>query len=90
VPTWCIVDCAANSHVLIIFLQTFGLGGVSKQPMRVNATLLPPAKLQYGGRGTLEPGLAGTWNIGRNTLYKPATAASSRGSGGGKILKIIV
>jgi hypothetical protein len=52
----------------------------------VNATLLPPAKLQYGRGVVLEPGLSGSWNSGRNEFAKPAVPvyAASKGFEKGK------
>ncbi|RYG67439.1 hypothetical protein EON64_07440 [archaeon] len=40
----------------------FGLHGVSSKPMKVQACILPPPKLQYGNR-VIEPQLKGAWNL---------------------------
>jgi eukaryotic translation initiation factor 2C len=42
--------------------EAFGLNEISSKPMKVQACILPPAKLQYGNR-IIEPELRGTWNL---------------------------
>lgn len=48
----------------------FGLGrNISSQPLHLQgATILPPAKLQYGNR-IIEPELTGAWNLARGTTF---------------------
>jgi hypothetical protein len=62
------------------------MAGLSREPMTVSATLLPPAKLLYGAGETVEPKLQGTWNIGRNTMF----AASPPNAVNGIVVSIIV
>jgi hypothetical protein len=40
----------------------FGLNSISTAPTQVAATILPPAKLQYGRNQVLELGLKGSWS----------------------------
>lgn len=55
--------------------EAFGLGSsISTSPMRLpGATILPPAKLQYGKNRIVEPQLSGTWNLagGVQFAHKP-------------------
>lgn len=44
----------------------FGVSNISAAPMVVPATLLPPARIRYGGNVEIDPVLAGAWNINRN------------------------
>jgi eukaryotic translation initiation factor 2C len=43
--------------------KTFGLSTISPSPIVVQATLLPQAKISYGGNKEVDPGLSGGWNI---------------------------
>ena len=45
--------------------KMFGIGGgkVSTEPMRVEAQVLFPPTLQYGGSAVISPMLRGTWNL---------------------------
>ena len=51
--------------------SAFGLNKISLEPLKCNASLLPPAKIRYGGQnGEVEPGLSGGWNTkGISTYY---------------------
>lgn len=42
--------------------MAFGVNEVAQMPMKVQACILPPAKLQYGNR-VVEPQLRGNWNL---------------------------
>lgn len=54
--------------------QAFGLSEISPKPMKVNAMILPPPKLQYGENRVIEPELKGAWNLAGNVKFAhPAT-----------------
>lgn len=42
--------------------EAFGISSIASEPMTLRATLLPPAKLQFGGGQIVEPKLAGDWD----------------------------
>jgi len=41
--------------------KAFGINGLATEPMKVHASLLPPARIQYDG-AIVDPKLAGSWN----------------------------
>lgn len=49
-------------------VAAFGLHHVSTTPMKVDATILPPPKLQYGNR-VIQPELKGAWNLAGNVQF---------------------
>lgn len=54
----------------------FGLGSINGEPMSVNATLLPQAKLQYGGGSRVDPDLNGSWDTKDLKFITPAALAA--------------
>jgi hypothetical protein len=60
--------------------QAFGVSAIEKLPMAVAAKLLPQARLRYAGNKSVDPGLAGAWNIDRPQMQfvklPPAMAAN--------------
>jgi hypothetical protein len=49
-------------------VAAFGLHHVSTTPMKVDAVILPPPKLQYGNR-VIQPELKGAWNLAGNVQF---------------------
>lgn len=77
------ISVESNEHGLFeamtvdVNTQAFGLNSFSTVPMKVQATILPPPKLQYGNR-VIEPELRGSWNLaGSVTFAHPPPIAAS-------------
>lgn len=49
-------------------IAAFGLHNVSTSPMKVDAVILPPPKLQYANR-VIQPELRGSWNLAGNVQF---------------------
>lgn len=61
--------------------KMFGIGGgkLSTEPMRVDAQVLFPPKLQYGDSKVISPMLRGTWNLANGvSFYEPAPLLGRR------------
>ena len=60
----------------------FGLDSISQTPQTVRATILPQAKLQYGGNHVIDPKFAGTWSADypqTQTVIRPPLGAVNGG-----------
>lgn len=71
----------ASSYQSDVSALAFGLGGIEKHAMAVQAKLLPQAKLQYLGAGIVDPGLSGSWNIDRPQMKFKHPAPDPTGAG---------
>lgn len=60
----------------------FGINNISPEPMVVQGTILPQAKLRYFGEKVVDPEKAGTWNIDRPQMkfVKPPPGQNREGA----------